>query len=429
MFIWRSRLIYILLKAASIENIASLLENSAKSNLKKEDEFDFSSFENKHIRTVCEQHQIPSQIVQSLRPCTPVQNGMLASFTHSSGSMYFNVMALKSPVALDRVLLKESWSAVMAQHEMLRTGFAQLHDQQYPFAMITYESGVELPWYETSAGTINAQGKRVLENLHQPTWAVSVEPSETITTVHFSALHAIYDAQSLTSIFADVMASYEGKILSSRPSITATLGPILLESRNQNAEQSRQFWQSIAPEAHATKIPDLNPIRIEKKDSELLESSIRCSSPLKELETSCREMGVTLQAAGQVAWAKLLSAYTGEKNVTFGTVLSGRNLSASAQDAVFPCLVTVPSPHHIGGTNRELLERTLKRNANLVKHQFTPLAQIQRWLGSDEPLFDTLFVYQKFASGWTDVQKWDVVDEETRIDVCLKFTPHPPSLR
>ncbi|KAJ5988323.1 hypothetical protein N7481_003533 [Penicillium waksmanii] len=402
-----------ILEAASIENIASLLDNSAKNNLKKEDEFDFATFESKHLRTACEQHQIPSQIVQSVRPCTPVQNGMLASFTHSSGSMYFNIMALKSPVALDRVLLKEAWSSVMSQHEMLRTGFVQLHDQQYPFAMITYEPGVELPWYETSGGTIDAQGKRVLENLHQPTWAVSVESSETITTVHFSALHAIYDAQSLTSIFSDVMASYEGKILSSRPSITATLGPILLESHKQNIEQSREFWQSTAPEAHATKIPDLNPIRIEKKDSELLESSIRCSSPLKELENSCREMGVTLQAAGQVAWAK--------ENVTFGTVLSGRNLSASAQDAVFPCLVTVPSPHHIGGTNRELLERTLKRNANLVRHQFTPLAQIQRWIGSDEPLFDTLFVYQKFASGPTDVQRWEVVDEETRIDYPLSI--------
>lgn len=344
--------------------------------------------------------------------------------------MYFNEMALKSPVSLDRVLLKEAWSAVMSQHEMLRTGFVQLHDQEYPFAMITYEPGIELPWYETSAGTCtaekktsNSQGERVLENLHQSTWAVSVGSSDKVTTVHFSALHAIYDAQSLTSIFSDVMASYEGKILSSRPSIAATLGPILLESHKQNTQQSRDFWQSIAPEAHPTKIPDLNPIRIEKVDSKLLESSIHCSIPLSELENSCREMGVTLQAAGQVAWAKLLSAYTGEKNVTFGTVLSGRNLSASAQDAVFPCLVTVPSPHHIGGTNRELLERTLKRNANLVKYQFTPLAQIQKWLGSDEPLFDTLFVYQKFASGLTDVSQWEVVDEETRIDVCLKPTP------
>lgn len=309
----------------------------------------------------------------------------------------------------------------MSQHEMLRTGFIELHNQQYPFAMITYQPGIEIPWYETSETAVekpDSQGKRIFENLHRPTWEVTVESSDAITTVHFSALHAIYDAQSLSSLFSDVMALYEGKALSKLPSIDATLGPILVESGKQN-EESREFWQGLASEAHPTKIPDLNPVRLENK--ELLESSIRCSSALKILEDSCREMGVTLQAAGQVAWARLLSAYTGEQNVVFGTVLSGRNLSAAAQDAAFPCLVTVPSPHHMGGTNRELLERTLKRNANLVKHQFTPLAQIQRWLGSDEPLFDTLFVYQKFSSKSTDTKSWEIVDEDTRIDVCLGY--------
>lgn len=344
---------------------------------------------------------------------------MLALFTHSNGSTYFNKMAVKYSVPLDRVLLKEAWSAVMSRHEMLRTGFIQLHDQEYPFAMITYQPGIDLPWNEDTVSSAEKQGRRILENFHQPTWAVEVESDDTITTVHFSALHAIYDAQSLTTIFSDVMASYEGKILSECPSIAATLGPILVESQKSD-EASRDFWQSLASEAHPTKFPDLHPIRIERK--ELIESSMHCSATLKELETSCQEMGVTLQAAGQAAWARLLSAYTGEENVTFGTVLSGRNLCAAAEQAVFPCLVSVPSPHNITGTNRELLERTVKRNASLVKNQFTPLVQIQRWLGSDEPLFDTLFVYQKFVSGPTDAKSWEVVDEDTRIDVRFVYT-------
>jgi hypothetical protein len=45
------------------------------------------------------------------------------------------------------------------------------------------------------------------------------------------------------------------------------------------------------------------------------------------------------------------------------------------------------------------------------------LAQVQRWLGSDEPLFDTLFVYQKFTTESGGSDKWEVVDEETKIDV------------
>ncbi|KAJ5310521.1 uncharacterized protein N7443_002982 [Penicillium atrosanguineum] len=416
-----------ILEAASIEKIASLLEISEKGN--KQDEFDFSSFEDNHLQTVCNQLGLSVQAVQSLRPCTPVQNGMLALFTHSHGDLYFNKMVLKSKVPLDKVLLKEAWSKVAAEHEMLRTGFVQLLDQQYPFAMITYHDGFEIPWHETSKATSNGsvQEQRVLENLHQPPWEVTVDSGEQIDVVHFAALHAIYDAQSLEMIFSDVMAAYEGKAIKKPAAISATLGPILIESQKQ-IESGQEFWQGLASEVRSSKFPDLHPIRTEKKD--LLETSIRCSHPLKTLEGRCRELGVTLQAAAQASWARLLAAYTGERNVVFGTVLSGRSLSAAAQEAVFPCLVTVPSPSRIEGTNRELLGRTLMSNSSLVKNQFAPLAQIQRWLGSDEPLFDTLFVYQKFSSMSKRPAAWIVADEATKIDypVSIELLPQSTDL-
>lgn len=330
-------------------------------------------------------------------------------------------MAFKSSLPLEKVALKKAWWKVMAQHEMLRTGFVQLRDQEYPFAMITYHPGLELPWYESlgdaSLQFPGVQEVQMLENLHRPPWAISLGSCEEITTINFFALHALYDAQSLAVILSDVMSVYEGRQLSEPASIAATIGPILIESHKE-AGSAQDFWQGIAEEFNPTKFPDLNPVRTSSK--ELLEVSI-CSSPnLGSLEGQCREVGVTLQAAGQAAWARLLSAYTGETEGVFGTVLSGRNLSASAQNAVFPCLVTIPVPFRIDGSNRQLLERTMQRNAALVKNQFTPLTQIQRWVGRNEPLFDTLFVYQKFASSsGSPVTTWEVVDDETRIDVCL----------
>ncbi|OKP15175.1 Hydroxamate-type ferrichrome siderophore peptide synthetase [Penicillium subrubescens] len=410
-----------ILEAASIDKIAALLGSTKEET--KEAEYDFSAFENQHLQPVCERLGISPLSVQSLRPCTPVQCGMLALFNHSQGNMYYNRMALKSSTPLDKQMLKEAWSKVMAQHEMLRTGFVQLRDQQNPFAMITYREGIKLPLQESSAPGGAVREQQVLQDLHQPPWSIQVEPTDSIATVHFSALHAIYDAQSLEMIFSDVMAAYEGKALAQPASIPQTLGPILIESQKQ-IESSQEFWQGLAGEIHPTKFPDLHPTRIDKK--ELLTCSILCSQSLGKLEAGCRDAGVTLQAAGQAAWGRLLAAYTGEQNVVFGTVLSGRNLSTAAQDALFPCLVTVPSPSRIEGTNRELLDRTLKRNASLVKNQFTPLAQVQRWLGSDEPLFDTLFVYQKFTTKSGGSDKWEVVDEETKIDypVSIELLPH-----
>ncbi|KAJ5446078.1 AMP-dependent synthetase/ligase [Penicillium cf. griseofulvum] len=395
-----------ILEAASIDQIASLLTSSAK--VAEEMEFDFELFQTHHLQSVCEQLNISSQTIQSLRPCTPVQNA-----------------------PLDKNILKEAWCKVMARHEMLRTGFVQLRDHQYPFAMITYDRNIEVPWCETSTSMTNTpdvQEKHALENLHQPPWNIEVEAGDNTSIMHFSALHTIYDAQSLATIFADVRAAYDGKLLTTPAPVTATLGPILLESSSQS-ESAQSFWKELAPEVQPSKFPDLHPIRT--GDRTLLTTSIHCSQSRKALEDACRDIGVTLQAAGQAAWARLLSAYTGESSVTFGTVLSGRNLSAAAQHAVFPCLVTVPTPLRIEGSNRQLLDLTLKRNALLMKNQFAPLSHIQRWLGSDEPLFDTLFVYQKFTSDAVATTMWDIIDEETKIDypVSIELIPHSTDLQ
>lgn len=347
-------------------------------------------------------------------------------FTHSHGEVYFNQMALKFSEPLDMKSLKDAWFKVVAQHEMLRTGFVQLRDQQHPFAMITYHELSHMPWYETSSSMVNtpgAQEKHILEALHQPPWSIEVEAGESIRVMHFSALHAIYDAHSLASILADVKAAYEGKPLATPAPITATLGPILSESKTQS-ESAQTFWKGLTSEVQASKFPDLHPIRTDERG--LQTASIHCAQSRKALEDGCRNIGVTLQAAGQAAWARLLSAYTGENNVTFGTVLSGRNLSAAAQHSVFPCLVTVPTPLRIEGSNGELLNHTLKRSALLVKNQFASLSHVQRWLGSDEPLFDTLFVYQKFTLNAVGVAGWNIIDEETKIDVSKKRREDSP---
>ncbi|KAJ5660247.1 hypothetical protein N7507_006698 [Penicillium longicatenatum] len=414
-----------ILEAASIDKIATLFETGEKEVQKKE--FDFGAFENQHLQSVCEQFGIFSHTVQALRPCTPVQNGMLALFTHSHGRTYFNRMSLNFPKFLNTALLKDAWTKVMAQHEMLRTGFVQLRDPQYPFAMVTYKEGIELPWNESAKLTTDKaddQEQQTLDKLHRPPWQITIESAEEVTTMYFSALHALYDAQSLESIFSDVMMAYEGKTLAEASPIESTLGPILIESQAQT-QSAQKFWQEMATEVHPLKFPDLNPKRMDKQ--ELLSSSIRSSRTIETLEARCRDIGVTLQAAGQAAWARLLAAYTGEKSITFGTVLSGRNLSTEAQNAVFPCLVTVPSSQRIEGSNQELLSHILKRNASLTKNQFTPLAQVQRWLQSDEPLFDTLFAYQKFSSRSNDSKSWNVIDEETRIDYPISIELLPLS--
>ena len=409
-------------QAATVGNIATLLDSSGHKAIEDE-RFDFLSFEVKHLRTTCQQLQISEEAVDSLRPCTPVQNGMLAMFCNSNGDMYFNRMTLMPSERLNILRLKKAWFKVMTKHEILRTGFVQLQDPTHPFAMITYRDGVaKLPWYEATGPISNAalphKAEGVLKNLHLPPWYLIAESSDSTTVLQLSALHAIYDAQSLNLILGDVVAAYRGEKFGGPVSINPTLEPILVESFVKSGK-TESFWKELSKDVQPSKFPDLQPFRTEKKD--LLVNSILSSKPRKALEDGCQRIGTTLQAAGQAAWARLLSAYTGEPSVVFGVVSSGRNLSTDAQEAVFPCLVTVPSPCTIIGTNRELLANVLKRSASLVKHQFAPLPKIQRWLKSDEGLFDTLFVYQKFSSQKEDAKVWNIVDDDVRIDVRITY--------
>ncbi|GAD98283.1 nonribosomal siderophore peptide synthase, putative [Paecilomyces variotii No. 5] len=390
-----------ILETPSVSEISSLLIQKQENEPPVRD-FDFVSFETKYRSRVCEQLNIEN------------------AFVHSGGELYFNRVVLRSYAPLDKKLLNEAWGRTVARHEMLRTGFVQLQDQQYPFAMITYhKEALPILWYE--GGIESSTGKEALErrknilaNIHRPPWYLSIETTESSTLIEFAALHAIYDAQSLELVFRDVAAAYNRQSL---PDVVPN-GPILsniLTSSVLESDTTEGFWKDVLKESQVVRFPDLNPLHPEK--GRLSVVSKKSSRPSTLLEAGCRDLGITLQAAGQAAWARLLSAYTGEANVVFGLVLSGRDLSEAANEAVMPCLMTVPCPCRVQDTVRDLTGRIMKLNAGLIKNGRTPLSKIQRWLKSEQGLFDTLFVYQKLSSGTEDSRPWEVVEDDAKIDV------------
>lgn len=62
----------------------------------------------------------------------------------------------------------------------------------------------------------------------------------------------------------------------------------------------------------------------------------------------------------------------------------------------------------------------MRTQSSLLKHQFTPLFKIQRWIGHrDEALFNTLLVYQDTAGQiFDDSETWSVEEETATADVC-----------
>ena len=394
--------------------------------------FDLVAFDKKYRQEVCCGASVDSSEVEVVRPCTSIQAGIIAQYLRSEGAHYntrFDFV-LNDDIDLER--LRGAWTEGMRKHEMLRTGFANIRHEHHPFVMITYKRDAKtVPWklvHEKGEGAVLNSFqiptfKVDPESLHVPPWRLQLRLDQEKPLLQLNALHALYDASSLELILADVARSYGGITLTPAVPLDPVLRLIL--SNSGNVSKSREaFWRAVGEEMNVVKFPCLTP-RVVGSGKEIVVTK-RCSLSFAQLEEQCVRHGIAFHAAGQVAWARLLSAYTGAESVTFGVVLSGRLISLEAEEAVFPCVTTVPMTCRLAGTNEQLLKKNMHDNRKMIEHQFTPLANVQRWIGhAGEALFDTLFAFQKLSQSDTGLPPlWKTAEIAAQVDVGALATKH-----
>lgn len=418
-----------ILEKPKISDIALLLERKNSSHTNPAS-FDFQGFERKHKPSICCELALSLDDIQHVLPCTPLQMGIVSQFIRSK-SMYVNYITYKMDSVWTTENLEAAWQIVRERHVMLRTGFLSLEDPLVSFAMVAYSiRRCNMPVQimhkrETSKADIDLWRRTSTDRFHgdlsQPPWAVLIVDDGSDIHMHIAMLHALYDAHSLSIIMDDLVDARSPAF----SSISATIYPILscilnssvAEQSKDKKNQSMQYWKDVFANASINKFPNLQPLRISTGRTGV-QSRIG-SKTVPELEMLCRKAGISLQAAGQAAWAQLLSALVGETNVTFGVVLSGRDAVKDSERVAFPCLTTVPVAVELPETNRELLDAMMNFNSSIRRHQFTPSAQIQRWVGrQNEALFDTIFAFQKM-SGSARKPSWRVVDEVASSEVCI----------
>ncbi len=412
----------------SVAGLASFLSNNRGQKNSKLLEFDFAAFDEVHRSLLTSKFNLFGSGLRAVRPCTAVQSGMLAKFLNSDGKLYLAhaVLKLDRGIQLDR--LENAWDSVVDKYTMLRTGFSSINDRQHPFAMLEYEPekrhsswpvlSSRLPLEQATKEFKEKAREAVLPRLNEPPWRITIFEIENNQYFHLSILHALFDAQSLRRILSDLATSYSGHHLQPEDSVESVLGSILQSSVEQK-DSTKLFWESAGQNMSLTEFPNLCTSR--SNGGKRLTRVLDCSWSRKQLEESCRQEGVTLSAAGQAAWARILSAYLGQDAVTFGAVFTARTTFEHAQDSVFPCVATLPIGCRTRSSNGELVRTMMEANSQVVKHQFTPLKQIQRWLGySQRPLFDTIFAFQKHDLEKAEEEHpWQLIDEDVEVDVSL----------
>jgi non-ribosomal peptide synthetase component F len=113
-----------------------------------------------------------------------------------------------------------------------------------------------------------------------------------------------------------------------------------------------------------------------------------------------RSRHTTVSTVLQAAFARLLMSLTGQRDVAFGAVVSGRPAEVPGAEAIVGLLInTVPVRATIteATSTADLLDQLQHAQHRTLEHQHLGLADIHRATGQ-ERLFDTVFVYENYPT-------------------------------
>jgi non-ribosomal peptide synthetase component F len=118
---------------------------------------------------------------------------------------------------------------------------------------------------------------------------------------------------------------------------------------------------------------------------------------VNELARSCH---TTVSTVLQGAFAQLLMSLTGQRDVAFGSVVSGRPAEVAGVDSMVGLLInTVPVRASVtpATTTADLLGQLQNGYGHTLEHQHLGLSEIHRITGHRR-LFDTVFVYENYPA-------------------------------
>ena len=339
-------------------------------------------------------------------PLTPLQQGLLfhANVAHSSGDDVYAVqLDLTLSGRLDRHRLHDAVQKVINRYPNLAARFCDRFDE--PVQILSADP--EIPWryveLDADGGDVDEQIARLCAAeraavcdlaAQLPIRAVLIRTAPDQHRFVLTNHHIVLDGWSLPILLGEVFAGYYGQRLPAAVPYRRFVGWLA----ERDLEASRAVWGEVLAGFDTPTLVGghvgLAPGRREVTSLRVSEQTTRA---LHELARTCH---TTVSTVLQGAFAQLLMALTGQRDVAFGAVVSGRPAEVAGVDAMVGLLInTVPVRARIEPTTTtaDLLDQLHKVRNQTLEHEHLGLNEIHRITGQRR-LFDTVFVYENYPT-------------------------------
>ncbi|MGW0537947.1 amino acid adenylation domain-containing protein [Streptomyces sp. NPDC003032] len=346
-------------------------------------------------------------------PLTPMQSGMLfESMLADTGADTYHMQTvyhLSGPLDADR--MRAVGQSLLDRYANLTVAFAP--DAAGDLVQIVND-GVELPWREidlsdlTDADQDEAFARFLAEDradrfdlASPPLLRLAVvrrgpHSAELVLTAH----HVLIDGWSEQLIAEDLLRLYAaGDDASTLPPVRGYQEFLAWLARQDRQESARAWAEELAGLDGATLVaPAVGP-----RGADTGVQEVELTLAAQEVSTLARrgaELGVTVNTLVQGAWAILLSALTGRRDVVFGAAVSGRPGTLPGVESMVGLFInTLPVRARCepDSTFADFLTGLQNRQTELLDHHHHSLTEIHQAAGVDA-LFDTIVAFQSYPS-------------------------------
>ncbi|KAM5348567.1 hypothetical protein ACJ41O_008391 [Fusarium nematophilum] len=235
--------------------------------------------------------------------------------------------------AVDRPKLLSSCRELVSRNEMLRTVFVEHEGQGYGVVIdgleaefVHYEIDGDVETFAKQLCRLDVLTKMPLGSVFVK-WFL-VEGDDGKACLIFRISHAQYDEICLPLILRQLSALYENKPVQETVPFSTYVGHVVRE----NIPKAIDYWRELLEGSSMSILrPDMPA---EKKNHFAIQKTVNISS---------RSKNVTVATLPTAAWALCLARRLSVRDVTFGEVVSGRNIDFPNADLVMgPCWQYAP---------------------------------------------------------------------------------------
>jgi amino acid adenylation domain-containing protein/non-ribosomal peptide synthase protein (TIGR01720 family) len=353
--------------------------------------------------------------VEALFPLSPLQQGLLFHSLYTPGSGDYIIQVGFTLQGFDLSAFTQAWERLLERHTPFRTAFlweglTEPHQVVYrqvhmPIIQQDWRSSSSAEQQELLAAYYQADRERGFTLTESPLMRLAfLRLADDTYQVVWSHHHLLLDGWSVPIVLKELFALYEA--VSQGQVVTLEMArpyqDYIAWHRQQDKQKAETFWRDMLRGFSSPTPLNLGSGKEQPQSENYAEQILFLSEDVSQtLQNLARQQQMTLNTLVQGVWALLLSHYSGENDVLFGSVVSGRPGDMIGVEKMVGLFInTLPVRVRLRPNQvlRTWLQELQAQQTASRSYEYSSLAQIQGWsmVPKGIPLFESLVVFENY---------------------------------